>query len=91
MRFGKEVLDSWRKEADSKDLMEHILLIPRHKRINPYTLKAIICGAGLTERRIQRIIVKNCEKIYSLNGKETIPLRRSFSEASQFFKSGRLY
>ena len=27
----------------------HYLTIPRHKRVNPYTLKAIIKDAGLTD------------------------------------------
>ena len=30
--------------------------IPRHKRINPYTLKAILKGAGISEREFQELI-----------------------------------
>lgn len=32
------------------------LIIPRHKRINPYTLKAIIKDAGLTDEQFKRLI-----------------------------------
>ncbi len=32
------------------------LTIPRHKRINPYTLKAIIKDAGLTEEQFKKFI-----------------------------------
>jgi predicted RNA binding protein YcfA (HicA-like mRNA interferase family) len=34
----------------------HHLTIPRHKRINPYTLKAIIKDAGLTEEKFKGLI-----------------------------------
>lgn len=30
--------------------------IPRHKRINPYTLRAIIRDAGLTEEQFKELI-----------------------------------
>lgn len=32
------------------------LTIPRHKRINPYTLKAIIKDAGLSEAEFKKLI-----------------------------------
>jgi predicted RNA binding protein YcfA (HicA-like mRNA interferase family) len=32
------------------------LTIPRHKRINPYTLKAIIRDAGLTDKEFKDLI-----------------------------------
>ena len=34
----------------------HHLTIPRHKRINPYTLKAIIRDAGLTDEELRKLI-----------------------------------
>lgn len=34
----------------------HHLTIPRHKRINPYTLKAIIRDAGLTDEEFKKLI-----------------------------------
>ncbi len=32
------------------------IIIPRHKRINPYTLKAIIRDAGLTDEEFKELI-----------------------------------
>jgi predicted RNA binding protein YcfA (HicA-like mRNA interferase family) len=32
------------------------LTIPRHKRLNPYTLKSIIKDAGLTDDRFKELI-----------------------------------
>ena len=32
------------------------LTIPRHNRVNPYTLKAIIKDAGLTDERFKELI-----------------------------------
>ena len=32
------------------------LTIPRHKRINPYTLKGIIKDAGLTDEQFKKLI-----------------------------------
>ena len=32
------------------------LTIPRHKRINPYTLKGIIKDAGLTEEQFKELV-----------------------------------
>ena len=32
------------------------IIIPRHKRINPYTLKAIIRDAGLTDEKFKELI-----------------------------------
>ncbi len=32
------------------------LTIPRHKRLNPYTLKAIIKDSGLTESRFKELV-----------------------------------
>ncbi len=32
------------------------LIIPRHKRINPYTLKGIIKDAGLTDERFKELL-----------------------------------
>lgn len=32
------------------------LTVPHHARINPYTLKAIIRDAGLTDRRFQELL-----------------------------------
>ncbi len=34
----------------------HHLIVPRHKRINPYTLKAIIKDAGLTDEEFKNFI-----------------------------------
>ena len=34
----------------------HHLTIPRHKRINPYTLKSIIKDAGLTDEKFKELI-----------------------------------
>ena len=34
----------------------HRLTIPRHKRVNPYTLKAIIRDAGLTDDEFKNLI-----------------------------------
>lgn len=34
----------------------HRVTIPRHKRINPYTLKAIIKDAGLTDEKFKKLI-----------------------------------
>ena len=34
----------------------HHLTVPRHKRINPYTLKSIIKDAGLTDERFKELI-----------------------------------
>jgi len=34
----------------------HHLTIPRHKRINPYTLKGIIKDAGLTDERFKELL-----------------------------------
>lgn len=32
------------------------IIIPRHPRINPYTLKAIIRDAGLTDEEFQKLL-----------------------------------
>ncbi len=32
------------------------VVIPRHKRINPYTLKAIIKDAGLSDREFKNLL-----------------------------------
>ncbi|MCG2757499.1 MAG: type II toxin-antitoxin system HicA family toxin [Desulfobacteraceae bacterium] len=32
------------------------LTIPRHKKVNPYTLKAIIKDAGLTDERFKELV-----------------------------------
>ncbi len=34
----------------------HRVTIPRHKRINPYTLKSIIKSAGLTDKKFKELI-----------------------------------
>jgi len=34
----------------------HHLTIPRHKRINPYTLKGIIKDAGLSDEEFKRLL-----------------------------------
>jgi predicted RNA binding protein YcfA (HicA-like mRNA interferase family) len=34
----------------------HHLTIPRHKRINPYTIRAIIKDAGLTDEEFKKLI-----------------------------------
>ena len=34
----------------------HHLTIPRHKRINPYTLRAVIRDAGLTDEKFKEFI-----------------------------------
>jgi predicted RNA binding protein YcfA (HicA-like mRNA interferase family) len=34
----------------------HRITIPRHKRINPYTLKSIIKDAGLTDEEFKALI-----------------------------------
>lgn len=43
------------KHIGMSDGFRH-LTIPRHKRINPYTLKAIIKDAGLTDQRFKELI-----------------------------------
>ncbi len=35
---------------------EHFISIPPHKRINPYTLIAIIEGAGLTDKEFKTLL-----------------------------------
>jgi len=35
---------------------EHRLTIPRHPRVNPYTLKAIIRDAGLTDEQFKKLL-----------------------------------
>ena len=35
---------------------KHFIVIPRHKRINPYTLKGIIKDAGLTDEQFKGLI-----------------------------------
>jgi len=32
------------------------VIIPRHKRLNPYTLKAIIRDAGLTDQEFKKLL-----------------------------------
>ena len=44
------------KHIGMSDGSKH-LTIPRHKRINPYTLKAIIKDAGLTDERFKELIL----------------------------------
>jgi predicted RNA binding protein YcfA (HicA-like mRNA interferase family) len=34
----------------------HRVTIPRHKRINPYTLKSIIKSSGLTDEKFKELI-----------------------------------
>lgn len=34
----------------------HRVTIPRHKRVNPYTLKSIINDAGLTDEQFKELI-----------------------------------
>lgn len=34
----------------------HFLTIPRHKRVNPYTLKHIIAGSGLKEEEFKKLV-----------------------------------
>jgi len=34
----------------------HYLTIPRHKRVNPYTLRGLIRDAGLTEEKFETLI-----------------------------------
>lgn len=34
----------------------HHITIPRHKRINPYTLKGIIKDAGLTDQEFKELL-----------------------------------
>ena len=34
----------------------HHIVIPRHKRLNPFTLKAIIKDAGLTSEQFKELI-----------------------------------
>ncbi len=41
--------------TDMSDGSRH-LTIPRHKRINPYTLKAIIKDSGITEEEFKSFI-----------------------------------
>ena len=43
------------KHIGMSDGMRH-LTIPRHKRINPYTLRAIIRDAGLTDEKFKELI-----------------------------------
>jgi predicted RNA binding protein YcfA (HicA-like mRNA interferase family) len=34
----------------------HRIIIPNHKRLNPYTLKAIIKDAGLTDEEFKKLV-----------------------------------
>ena len=43
------------KHIGMSDSIHHIT-IPRHKRINPYTLKAIIKDAGLSDEKFKELI-----------------------------------
>ena len=43
------------KHIGMSDGIRHIT-IPRHKRINPYTLKAIIKDAGLSDEKFKELI-----------------------------------
>lgn len=43
------------KHIGMSDGVRH-LTIPRHKRINPYTLKAIIKDAGLSEEEFKELL-----------------------------------
>ena len=43
------------KHIGMSDGIRH-LTIPRHKRINPYTLKSIIRDAGLTDEEFKKLI-----------------------------------
>ncbi len=35
---------------------ERRVIVPRHTRVNPYTLKAIIRDAGLTDRQFKNLL-----------------------------------
>ncbi len=43
------------KHIGMSDGLRHIV-IPRHKRLNPYTLKAIIKDAGLTDEKFKNLL-----------------------------------
>jgi predicted RNA binding protein YcfA (HicA-like mRNA interferase family) len=35
---------------------QHLILIPRHSRLNPYTLKSIIRYSGLTDEQFKNLL-----------------------------------
>ena len=43
------------KHIGMSDGIRH-LTVPRHKRLNPYTLRAIIKDAGLTDQKFKELI-----------------------------------
>jgi predicted RNA binding protein YcfA (HicA-like mRNA interferase family) len=53
-KAGFRVLKQGKHIGMSDD--NHRITIPRHKRINPYTLKSIIKSAGLTDKRFKELI-----------------------------------
>lgn len=34
----------------------HFATIPRHKRVNPYTLKTILKGAGISDQEFKKLL-----------------------------------
>ena len=53
-KAGFRVLKQGKHIGMSDD--NHRITIPRHKRINPYTLKSIIKSAGLTDKKFKELI-----------------------------------
>ena len=53
-KVGFKVIEQG-KHIGMSDSIHHIT-IPRHKRINPYTLKAIIKDAGLSNEKFKELI-----------------------------------
>lgn len=53
-RIGYKIIRQGKHIAMSDG--KHIVIIPRHNRINPYTLKSIIKHAGLTERQFKDLL-----------------------------------
>ena len=53
-KAGFEIIKQGKHTSMSKG--KYIITIPRHKRLNPYTLKTIIKKAGLTDEEFKELL-----------------------------------
>ncbi|MFA5780417.1 MAG: type II toxin-antitoxin system HicA family toxin [Elusimicrobiota bacterium] len=53
-KVGFEIIKQGKHTSMAKE--KHIITIPRHKRLNPYTLKTIIKRAGLTDEEFKELL-----------------------------------
>lgn len=53
-KAGFEIIREGKHTAMSDG--NHLILIPRHSRLNPYTLKSIIKYAGLTSEQFKKLL-----------------------------------